>query len=107
MAIKFACTRCGRQYDVGDDLAGKRVKCKECGEIVSIPPQDVMVISATEVLDGDRERPAAGGGALAPGAAEGAMSEVAAWAARVLAEVNKVFIGQHDLVRGVLVALLA
>jgi MoxR-like ATPase len=32
---------------------------------------------------------------------------VAAWAARVLAEVNKVYVGQDDLVRGVLAALLA
>jgi MoxR-like ATPase len=32
---------------------------------------------------------------------------VAAWAAKVLAEVNKVYVGQDDLVRGVLAALLA
>jgi MoxR-like ATPase len=32
---------------------------------------------------------------------------VAAWAARVMAEVNKVYVGQDDLVRGVLAALLA
>jgi MoxR-like ATPase len=32
---------------------------------------------------------------------------VAVWAAKVLAEVNKVYVGQDDLVRGVLAALLA
>jgi MoxR-like ATPase len=34
-------------------------------------------------------------------------SAVSAWAARVLGEINKVFIGQDQLVRGVLAALLA
>ena len=36
-----------------------------------------------------------------------AESPVASWAARVMAEVNKVYVGQDDLVRGVLSALLA
>src|SRR5271166_1160411 len=34
-------------------------------------------------------------------------SPVAAWAARVVAEIGKVFVGQETLVRGVLAALLA
>jgi MoxR-like ATPase len=37
----------------------------------------------------------------------GPSSDVAAWARRVLTEINKVFIGQDKLVRGVLAALLA
>ena len=37
----------------------------------------------------------------------GRTSPVAAWAARVVAEINKVFVGQDTLVRGVLAALLA
>jgi MoxR-like ATPase len=36
-----------------------------------------------------------------------ASGSVADWAARVLAEINKVYIGQDRLVRGVLTALLA
>jgi MoxR-like ATPase len=118
MSIQFACGRCGRQYDVGNDLAGKRVKCKECAEILTIPSPGATVLTSAEVLFEDDARPAPPGapagddGATAtpPGAAvgpSGAMAEVAAWAARVLGEVNKVFIGQDDLVRGVLVALLA
>jgi MoxR-like ATPase len=38
---------------------------------------------------------------------EGGRAAVSAWAARVLSEINKVFIGQDQLVRGVLAALLA
>src|SRR5215217_3768532 len=41
-----------------------------------------------------------------PGATPGT-GPVGAWAARVVAELNKVFVGQDDLVRGVLAALLA
>jgi len=42
-----------------------------------------------------------------PGTADGDARSVEAWAGRVLAEVNRVFVGQADLTRGVLVALLA
>ncbi len=53
-----------------------------------------------------------GGFALSPGDAPPppvvpADGPVASWAARVLAEVNKVYVGQDGLVRGVLAALLA
>src|SRR5207244_3718308 len=44
----------------------------------------------------------------APAAAPApASSPIADWAARVHAEINKVFIGQENLVKGVLAALLA
>ena len=39
--------------------------------------------------------------------AEAITGPVAAWAARVMAEVNRVYVGQDDLIRGVLAALLA
>lgn len=60
----------------------------------------------------DDPPPGPGLGAKAPPGREPAPSAapggpVAAWAARVLAEVNKVYIGQDGLVRGVLAALLA
>jgi MoxR-like ATPase len=52
--------------------------------------------------------PALGPGPGPPRApAAPAPNPVAAWAARVWAEVGKVFVGQEELVRGVLVALLA
>ena len=46
--------------------------------------------------------------AIPPGVpTSGPASPVAGWAAGVTAEINKVFVGQQELVRGVLVALLA
>jgi MoxR-like ATPase len=50
-------------------------------------------------------------GALSPAVGDGqydpAAGEVVSWAERVLGEVNKVFVGQRRLVRGVLASLLA
>lgn len=35
--IEFACHKCGRSMKVQDAAAGKRGKCKDCGETVTIP----------------------------------------------------------------------
>jgi MoxR-like ATPase len=69
------------------------------------PPPDIVFPDEASQARGagsapgqrERERSAAGNGA----------SPVGAWAARVVAEVGKVFVGQEALVRGVLAALLA
>lgn len=37
MSIHVQCQDCGKQYRVGDDKAGKRLRCKSCGAIVPIP----------------------------------------------------------------------
>ena len=37
MAIAFQCDHCGRTMRAGDDKAGRRVACKDCGEPVTIP----------------------------------------------------------------------
>ena len=39
MTISVQC-ECGKRYKVGDDKAGKRIKCRECGGAVSIPVRD-------------------------------------------------------------------
>jgi hypothetical protein len=36
VSIKFSC-ECGKAYKVSDKFAGKRVKCKQCGETVTVP----------------------------------------------------------------------
>lgn len=36
MPISFACSHCGKQFQVGDELAGKRAKCV-CGQAVTVP----------------------------------------------------------------------
>jgi MoxR-like ATPase len=55
---------------------------------------------------GPTEQPALAQSTPSPGAAA-PTSEVLGWADRVFGEVNKVFVGQRKLVRGVLTALLA
>jgi dienelactone hydrolase len=37
MSIAFQCDQCGKHYEAGDHLAGKALKCKECGAVVRIP----------------------------------------------------------------------
>jgi hypothetical protein len=37
MAIVFACEHCGKRFEVSDDLAGKRGRCKQCGLTFVIP----------------------------------------------------------------------
>ena len=37
MATSVQCAQCGKQYQAGPNLAGKRIKCKECGATISIP----------------------------------------------------------------------
>lgn len=37
MSISVACPSCGRPYNVKDDAAGKRFKCKDCEAIVEVP----------------------------------------------------------------------
>lgn len=37
MPIEFRCTQCNRLLRTGDETAGKKAKCPECGAIVTIP----------------------------------------------------------------------
>lgn len=37
MSITFSCSRCSQRYQVDEGLAGKKVKCKGCGEVMRIP----------------------------------------------------------------------
>ena len=37
MSISFPCGGCGQRYDLADELAGKRFKCKKCGVPVAVP----------------------------------------------------------------------
>lgn len=36
--ISFKCIKCSHAYNVPDEHAGKKVRCKECQTINSIPP---------------------------------------------------------------------
>lgn len=45
MSIKFACA-CGKAYKVPEKYAGKRVRCKNCGETVAVPSSSSPISSA-------------------------------------------------------------
>ena len=36
MSISFSCD-CGKSYKVGDSAAGKKTRCKDCGEVITVP----------------------------------------------------------------------
>ena len=119
MSIEFSCDQCRRPYQVDEALAGKQVKCKQCGWVLRVPIREAIPIEddvhyvdaeaetlaglpveeAYPAANGDRRNDRDGGRRT-----EG---PVAGWSRRVLAEVGKVFVGQDELVRGVLIALLA
>ncbi len=40
MPIAAECDDCGRAFKLGDDLAGKKFRCKDCGAVVSVPTAD-------------------------------------------------------------------
>ena len=37
MPISVSCPACGKEYNVKDEAAGKKFKCKECEAIVEVP----------------------------------------------------------------------
>ena len=39
MAIALICSRCSKRYDLDDSLAGKRVRCKECAQVMRVPTE--------------------------------------------------------------------
>jgi hypothetical protein len=45
MLISFSCEFCGKQYHLDDMLAGKRVRCKECGHVFRIPAPAVLMVA--------------------------------------------------------------
>lgn len=40
MAIQVSCSKCGEDYRVKDEAAGKTFKCKSCGTTIRIPEAD-------------------------------------------------------------------
>lgn len=53
MPISVECPQCSKAYRVGDDKAGKRMKCKECDAVVAIPEEELIVL--TEVDEDEYE----------------------------------------------------
>ncbi|MDA1052927.1 MAG: HEAT repeat domain-containing protein [Planctomycetota bacterium] len=49
MSISFRC-RCGKEYQVRDELAGRKASCKKCGEQITIPMPEVTELEAVDDL---------------------------------------------------------
>jgi|GEM_PF-3863613 len=48
MAIDCSCDVCGKQYKLADKLAGKKVRCKACGENFVVPTVSDLLVSAPQ-----------------------------------------------------------
>lgn len=41
MSIKFRCKKCGKNYQVSDDKAGRKIKCRQCAAPIKIPELEI------------------------------------------------------------------
>ena len=59
MSIPVQCEHCFKKYNAPDSMAGKKIKCRNCGKVFSVPggEQDELDLSALQA-----EEAAAGGG---------------------------------------------
>jgi len=49
--IKFSCSECGQVYRVSDEYVGKRVRCKACSQVNTIPqPENEMLGNGDSIL---------------------------------------------------------
>jgi len=49
--IKFSCSNCNKKISIPDNYAGKRGKCPQCGQVVSIPtPQEGTVQDSQAII---------------------------------------------------------
>lgn len=46
--IELTCSECGRNLRIGDDAAGKRGKCPECGATLLIPQPEVVILEVAD-----------------------------------------------------------
>ena len=49
MSLIIGCSKCAKKYKVGDDKAGKKIKCSGCGTIIPIPAPAVEDSAEEEV----------------------------------------------------------
>src|SRR2546423_3502577 len=69
MSIAVACADCRKRYAVGEQLAGRRVRCRNCGKVIVVhgrteKPSDPGLSPVTVIQTG------AGNGAVRAGSAE-------------------------------------
>lgn len=127
-SIQFSCQQCGCSLKVGHAMAGREVKCPKC-EFVNVvptnepssssaaPPNDSQQapangnIAGAPVLDApilELESPSPQGSPRKPDERKiGSETPTRKLYQKILAEVQKVFVGQDELVTGTLVALFS
>lgn len=54
MPIEIKCGQCGKRYRLGDQLAGKKVKCKACAAVMTVPMGDAAEEDLGPIAMGDR-----------------------------------------------------
>jgi hypothetical protein len=59
MSIQATCDYCGRTYSVSEKYIGKRLPCKECGELFDVPEEDFDFAPTRSRRDGSSNRSAA------------------------------------------------
>jgi dienelactone hydrolase/HEAT repeat protein/ribosomal protein S27E len=52
MSIAFSCQHCGRKYVVADHLAGKQIRCKQCGKVIPVRPDAGDTAAAAQAANG-------------------------------------------------------
>jgi dienelactone hydrolase len=59
MSIAFNCPQCGKAFQVGDDYAGRKARCRQCGLMLAVPKRSGMVpeVYGTPVDDEPAPRP--------------------------------------------------
>lgn len=57
MTIHVECESCFQTYQVKDQLAGKRIRCRECGEAIRVPAPGSEEPTELEFFEPDRDEP--------------------------------------------------
>ena len=48
MPIKVRCPHCDTPHNLADNLAGKKIKCKNCGDAVRVPQPEPAAVGARD-----------------------------------------------------------
>src|SRR5262245_5519666 len=82
MSITAICKSCGRRYQAPDEMAGKRVRCKQCGIVFELPPpddasgnSDLDALAALEKSFSDVDASSMSGTAASPSPRSGSRDE--------------------------------
>ncbi len=109
--VKFRCGKCDKILKVKAESSGGKAKCPSCGEIVRVPDAQssdsggggaVEVIEAGQVVS----PPDPMGKGVSLKSEEGGTAAQGIYR-RITNEIEKVFVGQDELVQGALVALFS